>query len=81
MHENILELKVHFESKLSLIQWLDEEDWIKKMHKMYNVHFFNGHRASCLWFITHYQTKNNNNNNNNNIIIIIIIPPIKYFFS
>jgi hypothetical protein len=26
-----LELKVHFESKLSLIQWLDEEDWIKSI--------------------------------------------------
>jgi hypothetical protein len=29
MHDNILELKVHFGSKLSLIKWLDEEDWIK----------------------------------------------------
>jgi hypothetical protein len=26
VHENILEFKVHFESKLNLIQWLDEED-------------------------------------------------------
>ncbi len=24
MHDKILELKAHFESKLSLIQWLDE---------------------------------------------------------
>jgi hypothetical protein len=24
LHDNILELKVHFESKLILIQWLDE---------------------------------------------------------
>jgi hypothetical protein len=26
LHDNILELKVHFESKLILIQWLDEEN-------------------------------------------------------
>jgi hypothetical protein len=25
VHDNILELKAYFESKLSLIQWLDEE--------------------------------------------------------
>jgi hypothetical protein len=31
VHDNILELKVHFESKLSLIQWLNEKDWIKSM--------------------------------------------------
>jgi hypothetical protein len=26
VHDNILGFKVHFESKLNLIQWLDEED-------------------------------------------------------
>jgi hypothetical protein len=29
---NILEFKVHFESELILIQWLDEEDWIKSIY-------------------------------------------------
>jgi len=27
------------------------------VHKVYNVHFFNGHGAPCLWFIAHYQAK------------------------
>ncbi len=27
------------------------------VHKIYNVHLFNSHRASSLWFMTHYQTK------------------------
>jgi hypothetical protein len=31
LHDNILELKVHFESKLILIQQLNEKDWIKLM--------------------------------------------------
>jgi hypothetical protein len=31
LHNNILELKVHLESKLILIQWLDDEDWMKLM--------------------------------------------------
>jgi hypothetical protein len=26
LHDNILELKIHFESRLILIQWLDEKD-------------------------------------------------------
>jgi hypothetical protein len=30
---NMFEVKVHFESKLILIQWLDEEDWIKSYTK------------------------------------------------
>jgi hypothetical protein len=29
------------------------------VHAVYNLQFFNGHRASCLWFIKHYQTKEN----------------------
>ncbi len=33
------------------------------VHKIYDVHFFNGHRASCLWFMTHYQTKKKWKNN------------------
>jgi hypothetical protein len=32
LHDKILELKVHFESKLILIQLLDEKDWIKLMY-------------------------------------------------
>jgi hypothetical protein len=30
-HNNILELKVHLESKLILIQQLNEKDWMKLM--------------------------------------------------
>jgi hypothetical protein len=30
LHDNILELKVHFESKLILTQRLDEEYWINQ---------------------------------------------------
>jgi hypothetical protein len=33
-----LELKIHFESKLILIQWLDEKDWIKSMYTEY-IHY------------------------------------------
>jgi hypothetical protein len=32
LHDNILELKVHFESKLIFIQRLDEENWIKLLY-------------------------------------------------
>ncbi len=38
--DNILEFKVHFESKSSLIQWLDEEDWIKSMCIKYITYMF-----------------------------------------
>ncbi len=38
MHDNLLELKVYFETKLILIQQLDEEDWIKiNVHIVYNL--------------------------------------------
>ncbi len=40
LHHNILELKVHLESKLTLIQWLDKEDWIKPMYIEYIIHIF-----------------------------------------
>jgi hypothetical protein len=40
VHDNILELKVHFESKLSLIQWLNEENWIKSMCIKYIMYIF-----------------------------------------
>jgi hypothetical protein len=40
VHDNILELKVHFESKLSLIQWLNEEIWIKSMCIKYVMYIF-----------------------------------------
>jgi hypothetical protein len=40
VHDNILELKAHFDSKLSLIQWLDEENWIKSMCIKYMMYIF-----------------------------------------
>jgi len=40
MHNNILELKVPFESKSILIQWLDEEHWIKSMYIKYITYNF-----------------------------------------
>ncbi len=40
MHDNILELRVHFESKLSLIKWLNKEDWIKSMCIKYIMYIF-----------------------------------------
>jgi hypothetical protein len=64
LHDNIMELKVHFESKLIFIQRLAEGNWIKiNVHTLYNLQFLNGHRASCLWFMKHYQTKENWKNN------------------
>jgi hypothetical protein len=39
-HNNILELKVHFESKLILIQRLDEKNWIKLMYIQYIIYNF-----------------------------------------
>jgi hypothetical protein len=26
------------------------------IHRIYKLQFFNGHKASCLWFMKHYQT-------------------------
>jgi hypothetical protein len=40
LHDNILEFKVHFELKLILIQWLNENDWIKLMHIEYITYSF-----------------------------------------
>jgi hypothetical protein len=40
VHDNILELKVYIESNLSLIQWLDEENWIKSMCIKYIMYIF-----------------------------------------
>ncbi len=40
MYDNIGELKVHFESKLGLIQWLDEKDWIKSLCIKYVTYIF-----------------------------------------
>ncbi len=40
MQDNILELKAHFESKLNLIQWLDEENWVKSMCIKYITYIF-----------------------------------------
>jgi hypothetical protein len=38
--QKTLEFKVHFESKLILIQWLDEKDWIKLMYIKYITYYF-----------------------------------------
>jgi hypothetical protein len=27
------------------------------VHRIYTLQFFNNHKASCLWFMKHYQTK------------------------
>jgi hypothetical protein len=40
LHNNIFEFKVHFESKLILIQWLDEDNCIKSMYIEYITHSF-----------------------------------------
>jgi len=40
VHDNILELEAHFESKLSLIQSLDEENWKKPMCIKYIMYIF-----------------------------------------
>jgi len=33
------------------------------VHMVYNLQFSNDHKASCLWFIKHYPTKENWKNN------------------
>jgi hypothetical protein len=40
LHNKILDLKIHFESKLILIKWLDEDDWIKSMYIKYITYNF-----------------------------------------
>ncbi len=50
-----MKLKIHFESKLILIQWLDEEDWIKSMYTQYITYSFSttiGSHVCDLWNIT-----------------------------
>jgi hypothetical protein len=50
-----LELKVHFESKLILIQQLDEEDWTKSMYTKYIIYNFSmaiGLHVCDSWNIT-----------------------------
>ncbi len=32
LYDNILDFKVHFESKVTLMQQLNEQDWIKSMY-------------------------------------------------
>jgi hypothetical protein len=39
-HDNIMELKVYYESNLILFQWLDDEDWIKLMYIQYIINSF-----------------------------------------
>jgi len=50
LHDNILELKVHFEPKLFLIQWSDEEDWIKLMYKQYITYNFSMAIGLHVWY-------------------------------
>jgi hypothetical protein len=55
LHDNILDFKVHIESKLILIQWLDEKDWINLMYIEYIIYqFFTaiGPHVCCSWNIT-----------------------------
>jgi hypothetical protein len=40
LHDNVLELQVNFESKLILIQWLDENDWMESMYIKYIIYLF-----------------------------------------
>jgi hypothetical protein len=40
LHDNILDFKVHFESKLILIQWLDENGWMNLMYIEYIIYQF-----------------------------------------
>ncbi len=75
VHDNILELKVHFESKLSLIHWLNEEDWIKSMCIKNITYIFL--MAIGRMFVIHDTLPNQINNNNNNKYIQC--PPIKSF--
>jgi hypothetical protein len=58
LHNNIFELEVHFHPT---VRWgrLDKIN----VHRVYNLQFFSSHRASCLWFMKHYQTKENWKNN------------------
>jgi hypothetical protein len=52
---NIMELRLHFESKLKLIQWLDEKDWIKSMCMKYIMYIFSttiGLHVCDSWHIT-----------------------------
>jgi hypothetical protein len=40
LHDNNFELKAQFQSKLILIQQLDEEDWIKLVYIEYVTYIF-----------------------------------------
>jgi hypothetical protein len=40
LQDNILKLKVHFESKLILIKWLDEKNWKKIKYIQYITYSF-----------------------------------------
>jgi len=54
-HNNILELKAHFKSNLSLIQWFNEKDWIKSMCIKYITYIFSmtiGTYVCDSWHIT-----------------------------
>jgi len=60
LYNNILEPKIHFDTKLILIQWLDEEDWIKSMYIDYIIYSFSMAIGLHLCgSMKHYQTKEN----------------------
>ncbi len=55
MHNNILGFKVPFKSKLILIKWLGEENWIKSMYTKYITYSFStaiGPHVCDSWNIT-----------------------------
>jgi hypothetical protein len=47
--QNSLWIKINFDK---MVRWrgLDKIN----AHKIYNLQFVNGHKASCLWFMKHY---------------------------
>jgi hypothetical protein len=54
-HDNIMELKVHYESNLILIQWLDDDNWIKLIYIQYIINSFSitiGPHVYDSWHIT-----------------------------
>jgi hypothetical protein len=59
-------IKVKFDP---MVRWKDLDQI--NVHKIYNIHLFNNHRTSCLWFMTHYQTQKNEKK--------IQCPPIKSY--
>jgi hypothetical protein len=51
-------IEIHFDPTIKWT-WLDKIN----INKVYNLQFFSSLRASCLWFMKHYQTEENWKNN------------------